>query len=247
MLGKIKSKKHLFIIVFLLAFISQICSSKPIDMKAGEAFIEIEGIFKKPLSKRELSKEQTELFIKRAERNNSEMRICVSIALAFAEDSNSLEMLKRLSNDQDESVKGASFYALKVRQISGRKPDEILRNLCYFLGKSNNEMEKILIANRMWVDFKEEAIYTILDSIRTEPNNTDNFYRCDLFYYLSQSDNPEVLKEALKLDWRKDVLVSLPEDLAYIMGSITPDRRRDNTGNSVFMIERNIRKKLDKK
>lgn len=244
MLDMINSKKHLFIITFLLVFFSRICISYAFDVNAAEALKEIEGLFKQPPQQRKISKEQTELFIKRAERNNSEMRICVSIALAFAEDSNSLEILKRLSTDQDESVKGAASYALKIRHISGRKPDEILRNLCFYLGKSDNEMEKIFLANRMWVDFKEEAMYTILDSMQSEPNDHMNFYRCDLLYYLSQSDNPEILKEGLKLDWKKDLSETLPESLSYLLGSITPGRKKSTVENTVIIIQRNIREKL---
>jgi hypothetical protein len=247
MLGRINYMKHMLIITCILAFLSQNSISEPIDLKAGEAFQEIEGIFKQPLLKRKISKEQTELFIKRAEIDNQDMQICVSIAFAFAEDSNSLNILKKLSLNSSYTVKGAASYALKIRQISGRKQDEILRNLCFFLGKSDNQIEKMFLANRMWVDYKEEAIYTILDAIQLEPNDIDNVYRCDLFYYLSQSNKPEILKKALHLEWRNDVLVSLPENLAYIMGSITPGRRKDNIGNSAMFIEENIRKILGQK
>lgn len=243
MLSKIKYKKHLFFIIFLLAFNCQICISEPFDVKAAKAFNEIEGLFKQPFQQRKLSSVQTELFIKRAETGNEDMKLVAIHALAFAEDSNSLEILKKLASDQSDFVKGAASYALKIRQISRRKPDEILRNLCYFLGKSDNEAEKMFLANRMWVDFKEEAIYTILESIQTEPNDINNFYRCDLFYYLSQSDNSEILQETLKLNWRKDVLVTLPESVAFIMGSITPGRRKDDIGNAVFFITEKIQEK----
>ena len=247
MLDMINSKKHLFTITFLLVFFSQICNSYAFDVNAAKALQEIEGLFKQTPQQRKMSKEQTELFIKRADTGNAEMQMCAIHALAFAEDSNSLEILKRLSTVHDESVKGTASYALKIRQISGREPDEILRNLCFFLGKSDNQFEKIFLANRMWVDFKEEAIYTILDSMQSEPNSIFSFYRCDLFYYLSQSDNPEILKEALKLKWREGELSMLPESLAYIMGSITPNRKKGTSWNSVIVIQRNIREKLGQK
>lgn len=181
--------------VLILLLSTQISLPKPIDSNAAKAFKGIEGIFKQPLSQRKLTKEQTELFNKRAETetDNRDMLVCASIALAYAEDSNSFALLKKLTSEQNELVKGASLYALKVRQISERKPNDI-----------------------------------------------NNFYRCDLFYYLSQSDNPEILKEALKLDWRQDVLISLPESLSFIMGSITPDRTKDDIGNSAIEIIENI-------
>ncbi|MBN1974754.1 MAG: hypothetical protein JW787_14030 [Sedimentisphaerales bacterium] len=244
MLGKINSKKHLFIITLILASFSQIGISYALDVKAAEALKEIEGLFKQPIQQRKLSSTQTELFIKRAETGNGDMKICAIIALTFAEDSNSLEILKKHASDKYDAINGVASYALKVRQVSGRKPDEILRNLCFFLGNSDNQFEKMFLANRMWVDFKEEAIYTFLDSIQSEPNDIHNFYRCDLFYYLSKSDNPEILKEALKLDWKESVMITLPDDLAYIMDSITPGRREDQTGNAIPLIIKNIQKKL---
>ena len=247
MLSKIKYNKHLFFIIFLLTFNSQICISYAFDIKAAEAVKEIEGLFKQPPQERKLSSEQIEIFIERAKIGNEEMKICAVLALTFADDSNSLDVLQMLSSEDSIVVKGMASYALKIRQISKRKPDEILRNLCYFLGKSESQFEKMFLANRMWVDFKEEAMYTIQASMQSEPNDIYNFYRCDLLYYLSQSDNPEILKEALKLDWRKDVSESLPESLLFILGSITPGRTKNHSANTALLLQRNIQEKLDNK
>lgn len=244
--GKYYDKYMFYIIILLFGINSQVSFSRPLDLRAVELLKEFDGFWEQPISQRNLSNAQIEKCIEMAEYNSSDLKRCSAIVLAFAKDSNSLEILNKLSLDDNVSVKGAASYALKLRHIAERSEEEILRNLCFYLGKSDNQTEKILIANRMWVDYKEKAILTLLDASRLEPKDSNNYFRCDLFYYLSQSDDSEILKEALKLEWEEEKLSTLPESLAYIMGSITPGRPKDDMRNSAMIIEKNIRAKLER-
>jgi len=230
----------------------------PIDARAAKICQEdLTPLMKMPLAKRKLSDAQVTKLIKTAEIDSVSVRQCVCLGLAFAQDSNSLEVLGRLTEDRTGGVRAAARYALKVRENAGRKPHEMLNNLCFWLGRAEDPMEKIFLANRMWVDFGEDCIGTILLAAKCEsesvPSDRDKIdaatimkkiARCDLLYYLSESANKDVLAEALKITLDDTVAWSLAESDAYILGSVTPGRPIDKMSNSQDVLVRKIRAKL---
>ena len=244
--------------ICLLGISLEFCMAMPIDSRAGKICREeLTPLMKMPLTKRKLSDAQVARLIEMAKIDSNNVRQCVCLALAFAQDANSIEALKKLSEDNFKGTQAAANYALKVRQNAGRKPREMLNNLCFWLGRSDNSLEKKFLANRMWVDFGEESAGTLLLALQAESEvllsgermtyaeaSIINTVRCDLLYYLSESKNKEVLTEALKFKWDETIDWSLSESDAYILGSITPGRTRDAIFNSRGMLVRKIRAKL---
>ncbi len=251
---------RLFVLLLCSTGLGQVCMAMPIDARADKICNEeLAPLMKMPLAERRLSDAQVAKLIEMEEIDSISVRQCVCLALAFAQDANSLDLLRRLSKDTDESVQAAAHYALKVRDNNGRKPDEMLNNLCFWLGRSNNYLERIFLANRMWVDFGEDCIKTIMLAAKSEPEGIpdrtgrldpktmmSNIVRCDLLYYLSESSNKEILSEALKLKWDGTVGWSLSEADAYILGSVTPGRSKSYTHNSRPTLVRKIQAKLEK-
>jgi hypothetical protein len=237
----------------------EVCAALPIGAQAGRICREeLAPLMKIPLAERRASEAQTARLIEMADSNHGWVRECVCLGLAFAQDSNSLEVLRKLSEDRRKGVQAAAGYALKVRQNAGRKPEEMLKNLCFWLGRSDNGLERMFLANRMWVDFGAESVGTLLLALKAESEALldgeqmslgkrfgINSVRCDLLYYLSESSNKEVLSEALKPEWDETIDWSLSESVAYIMGSVTPGRSRNYRESSRIELLEKIQAKLE--
>ena len=244
--------------ICLLGISVELCTATPIGGQAGKICREeLAPLMKMPLAKRRLSGAQTAKLIEMADSGSLDTQQCVCLGLAFAQDANSLEVLRKLSESQFKGVQATANYALKVRQNAGCKPREMLNNLCFWLGRSDNSLEKMFLANRMWVDFGEESVGTLLLALQAETKDllngerksegevwAINTVRCDLLYYLSESRNKEVLTEALKFKWDETIDWNLSETGAYIMGSITPGRSRSYRQTSRAELVDKIRAKL---
>lgn len=244
--------------ICLLCISVELCTATPIRAQAGKICRDkLTQLMKMPLAKRKLSNAESARLIEMADTGGIPERQCACLALAFAGDADSLEMLKKLAKDRRKGAQAAANYALKVRQNAGRKPREMLNNLCFWLGRSEDPVEKMFLANRMWVDFGEESVATILLAAKDESegiqDGTDridaatmmkNMVCCDLLYYLSESTSERVLREALELKWDEEVHWTLPGDLVQLMGSVTPGRPSGTLENSRIMLVDKIRAKL---
>jgi hypothetical protein len=244
--------------ICLVGISVELGTAMPIDGQAGKICRdELTPLMKMPPAERKLSDAQTAKLIGMADSGSLDVQKCVCLGLAFAEDANSIEVLRKLSKSQFKEVQATANYALKVRQNAGRKAHEMLRNLCFWLGRSDNGLERMFLANRMWVDFGEESAGTILLALKAESevllNGGQvsyakrfgiNAVRCDLLYYLSESTNKEVLAESLQVKWDETIDWGLAENVAYIMGSITPGRSRSYRESSRMELVDKIRAKL---
>lgn len=214
---------------------------KPIDERAAKICLHLASLANMPLSQRFITAEDEKDIIKLLELDNSDVKICALVALAFARSDDGYQILTRYAKDTDKSICGIASAALKIRENCGRPHDEQLTNLFFWLGRSDNPYEKMLVVNRIVVDFGEKAIGTIVTAGDAE---SDNMVRCDMLYYISRSNDLELLRRSLK--WQLDEKLSVSNSISFLLGSLTPNRPKDSIGNSCAILFKKIRSRIEK-
>src|SRR6266481_4992393 len=178
-----------FAIVLVLMLIENpFLTAKPIDTKAAEEFLKL-GKLISPGAKRTIPEAS---YIKMAMEDNSDLRLCAALALAFGEEADGFVALQQLSKVNDVVVAGAASYAIKLRSCDRRGAAATLNSLCFWLGRSTNAYERMFLANRIAVDFGATSLRVILDAAKSE---SDEIVQCDMLFYLVGSQDMELSKE----------------------------------------------------
>lgn len=226
------------LLVFCVALV-RVSVGKPIDAEAAEHYAGLTQLISRPLEKRKLSFDEVKAYTTMARADNRDMQVCGALALAFAQDDASLSLLRALSKTSDPLLSGASSYAVIVRESFGRGESNFLSNLSFWLGRSENPFARMFLANRIAVDFGDKAMYTLLSATRAEAEATA---KSDMLYYIAKGADKSILTEVLRWKWNEEV--PYPENVAFIMASITPDRPKDEMSNSCRELLQGIRAKV---
>jgi hypothetical protein len=219
-------------------------ASQGIEPKTVLFVAKVAKFLKQPLAQRKLSDADSAKYVRLAhdEENDLIMRVAAVQALAYANDKASHEALNKLliDNSMSPMVSSVTWHSLRVRSNASRSSEEFYGILAFHLGKSISPLDRMFIANRLALDYSERGLWAILQAAKVE---TDERAKCDLFYYLSQSNDPSLLKETLALSWMKEPLEPT-EYLAFLFGSITPGRPTDVYGNTPWALSKKIKIKL---
>ena len=215
----------------------------------------VRPLLAKPRAEHKLDPETANRYVgivQRAEKENSERVIVAVIGLAFSKDEESLALLGRVSTSDNHPGGVAARYALLVREVSSLPDDQALAVLSFHLGRSNDDLEKRLLANRIAVDFRKTGARVILAATREEVHRKtrpemsksptereralaglmdefDRRTRWQMLYYLLRADLREVDKEVLTWDWKdKGFSICMSGDRGELMYGLTPDMPREH-------------------
>lgn len=230
----------LFAIVIPMFLTPQIGEAKPMDTEAATEINRLSIFFAQPLAKRTLSEAQVNSLIAQASADNPDKQLVAVLGLAFAKDNRSGEVVKELSSAQNALIAGAAAYALEMRRLVGKEPAEIYAQLSKSLQASKDSYKTLFLANRLAVDFPKQSDNDLLAAAKREQNDT---VKSDLLYYLSRSDDKAVLRQTLLLKW--DNTTELSELLAFVLGSVTPQRSKDPMDTSPVVLRKLIQEKAN--
>ncbi len=203
--------------------------ARPIDARAADVCVELAKLVRQPAQGRRMGKHEAEAYATLTRVDSADVRLCAVVALAFAGDEATGRLLSQLVKQTDPIIAGAASYALRLRESAGRKPDEAFGILCFWLGRSRNPVERMLLANRIAVDFGDTGAWAIAAAASQE---TDD---------LARANDEAIAKEALRWQW--DEGYWFPENLAFLMGSLTPGRPRDALRNSCKFLLRQLKQR----
>lgn len=230
----------LIIMLLFYSELGKVALAKPIDSNAAKESAMLAQLVNQPRGRRIISEAKTQKYIMMTKADNIDRQLCAVLILAFAKDNISLNVLKKLSKNTNILLSGAAYYAIRVRSTSNMNADEALNSLSFWLSRSENAFERMFLANRIAVDFPEKGMHIIMIAARDESNQ---IVRCDMLYYLAQTDDTDIINEILGWEWNEKGI--FPENLAFIMGAITPGRPKDSISNSCGVLLQKIRKKRD--
>jgi len=210
--------------------------AKPIDSKVAIHLLNVREFFERPHEERSLSEYQSARYLQMANSDNLDLRLVGILMLAYANDAPSSELLEKLSEKPSPLIAGAAQYARKMRTVRDAKPDVRMSALTLWIGGSGNAFERLFLANRLAVDFGRDARKVIFLAAQEEQ---DPIVRCDMLYYLWQSNDSALATKALA--WRWDIRIRIPDNIAFLLGSITPGRSRGSAENSVDYLLRQVK------
>lgn len=210
---------------------------KPLSGRAAKHLPTLANLAKKPSSERRLSEAEVERFLRFTEGDDGHLKLVSVLALAYATDPASDARLREIEAKDHKRISGAAAYALRSRELVGKESNEQLRLLRLSLKESSNPFARLFLANRTAVDFGDAAVPVIVEAMKVERND---MVKCDMLYYVvTGSVLPDSAREVLDLKWNTPVW--LPEDLAYVMRSLTPGRSNDPAHNSTTSLLSELR------
>lgn len=230
--------------IAVTAFLSILCASQPtmalpLDGRAGGQIGKLTKLFSQPLKERTISGTTGNELRSLASVDSSDCQLIAVLGLAFSTDQRDQEVIQELArHGQGDEVKGAAKYALQLRSVIGKSPDQILAHLLQRLEISDDPFERLYVANRLFIDFPEKSMNAILAAAKRETNKST---KMDLLYYLVQSNDKSIARQTLALSWDEKVI--MPESMAMILGVITPGRSKDQFENSSFVLLKILRGK----
>lgn len=246
-------KKHKILILFFATSLVTSAFGSTLSRDVVANMSHLEELIRKPLSERVVDVESQEynLFINILEgkrRNNSSVgaKALACLYFAWADDEASRERLEYYAEGDILSglpsfVGGAALYALTMRDLRERSYDELMLLLSYTLGKIENDYQKMFIANRLWVDYKDEVLPVIL---LTAENGNVEFVMQEYLFCLSNAHNTNILRDALALDWPSGAAEIY--DWIYVMSAATPGRSTNALEYSPYACIKKMRGKLEK-
>ncbi|MBL7140244.1 MAG: hypothetical protein ISS74_04975 [Planctomycetes bacterium] len=196
-------------------------------MAATDDLKELSKLLERPRGERVLSPESAARFLEApfGEGGGPWIYICRVIMLAYAEGEKATQFLKeRYTKHSDPSdwMAGPTAYAYTIRKMRDRTDEEAFTLLCFRLGRSPYPLERSLIANRLWTDYREKAEWVLLEAAK---NETDPTAQLEILYYVSRTKNSALAKEALQWDWSA-CESNVAESAAYFWSNITPGSAR---------------------
>jgi hypothetical protein len=228
--------------VCTLAIVVSPCAGKPLDSKAAEEIRSLEALIKLPMDQRSVSGEQVDRWLLLTQEDNSDLRLVVVLCLAYANDTVSYARLEQFAKaTSDPILSGAAAYSLVVRRTRDTKKNNLLGELHDRLLNAANPYERMFLANRIAVDFGSGGLPLIVNAVKRE---VDEVVKCDMMYYIAKADVALADREVLNLKW--DETVRLPENLAFVLGSITPNRSKDQDMNSTIKLLSDVRARQEK-
>ena len=231
-------------ILILISVGNKADASRGIEPKTVSIVSEVAKFLKQPLSQRKLSDADSAKYVRLAQDKDNDplIRVAAVQTLAYANDKASRDALNVLwTENRGLPLMGSAVsYALRIRSNPFRSSQELYGILAFALGKSMSPLERMFIVNKLAIDFSEQGLWTILEAAKVE---TDERARCEMLYYLTQSDDKALLQETLNLSWINEVMVPTEGD-AFLFGTITPNRSTDPDDNSSLALLKTLRKKL---
>ncbi len=208
--------------------------AKPFDSDAVEHAKRLSELIRRPLKARHVpAQEAVRLLALVRESHSLDVQLCAILSLAWSDDEESLGVVREIAQRHSapglppDRLGGAAAYAVVMREPRQRDSKSLFSILCFHLGRTSNAWERVFIANRLWVDFGADAEWVILEAAKHTPANEHTLLpRIDFLYYLAQTNNPVLAREALRHDWPRVVIVG--GQVAYLMHSITPGRAKQN-------------------
>jgi hypothetical protein len=222
--------------VLLLVFAPDIgllerADAQPISGDAVKLCKKLASVFAKPIAERRISAEELRVALESVGSGSDDRKMCAALLLGFASDNKSREVLKRLRKAESTLIAGAASFALVQRAWAGEGRVELLGYLAYRLGRASNPFERLFLANRLFVDVGKDALPVILAAAKDEQNAV---VRCDMLYYIRTLSDEESFERVRKWEWQKDSAV--PENLIFVMASLTPGRSFDRMMNSCWIL-----------
>ena len=223
----------------VVALPGRVSLASVLDRGAYEASEDLKALYSLPRAKRKASPELTQKYLKILSKKANRTpgaEFCAALILAYADDKESLRVLKKLGEATED---GTARYALLIRRTRYLSDEELFGILCFHLGRAPGgaAMDRMFLANRLWVDYGPRSLWTILEAGKDEERA---LFTDDLLYYLSQTKDPAFAREVLRYEWSDSMTTR--HTIYYIMGSITPGRKRDNRSNSSYMLLKKLRK-----
>lgn len=226
-------------IAFLHWILATPGAGKPIDGKAADGFVILGKLMSRPLAERKVAGEDLKRFIDLWAEDNLDRKLCSLLAFAFAEDERSLDILRQAIRSDFDPMAGAARYALLMRGLAGDPGEPMARALGKRFRDSENPYERLFVANRLAVDYYDSSATLFLDALKFEPNR---FVRLYILYFLYHKNDPDVDRAILSARWVERE--ALPEDMAFIMRSLTPGEKFQDSGRSAGEYLRDIRLRI---
>ena len=216
------------------------CLANVMEEEFVELCRELDEEVRRPPSERTMSPDSVPLLMDMARKERGMVPICSIFALGFCQDDESLRLLEEIAEPGTRSRGGAARYAIAVRRARGMSDEQRLSYLSYRLGTAEAGWERMLLANRIFVDFGEAGLPAIAAAAQGEG---DRLARCDMLYYLSKSRDAEIVREVLSWEWEDDLVLEGP--IIFFMGSITPGRSLVKNRSRSFHVLGQMRRWLE--
>ena len=245
-------KEYKILILLFSTFFVGLTYGSTLSRDVAENMGHLQELIRKPLSERVVDVESHDynIFMTILEKKTRNTSSVGAIALAclyfaWADDEASRERLEYYAEADILSglpsfAGGAALYALTMRDLRENSYEETKLLLSYTLGKIENDYQKMFIANRLWVDYQNEALPVILLTAET---GKVEFVMQEYLFYLSNAHDTNILRDALALDWHSGAAEIY--DWIYVMSAATPGRSTNALEYSPYACIKKMRGKLE--
>ncbi len=229
----------LLLVTAIITVFSLQLGARPVDERAARELAHCADVLAKPIADRQLTKDQEESLMALAKADGVDVRMVAAYLFAFSNSQRTMNVLKALSDDSSPLVSGCAIFSLQWRSLLNKGNYPSAADLEKVIKESTNSYTRIMLINRLAVDYRKDAFPLIFDLLLDEK---DEVVRSEILYYIVIYGDLRVCQEAAKLQWDETRIPG--ESLSFLLGMITPDRSRAREDNSTGELLKKLKQRI---